>query len=206
MGAPILTLLAALVWLAAVLFFRKNRIWLLYYVTGSVGLALLLIFAGVKWLPLAAGMEYATAYAGHALSNLVGIPTYLFRAAPNNIFVWVVEQTPGWTVVRVDLECSGMLEIATWIGLLLFYPDWTLARRLWLIGIGAVGIFGANLVRVVAIITILHLFGKHSIVIAHTLIGRLLFFGLVMLGMYWYVFSRLTIHSLADRITARMRA
>ncbi len=206
MGAVVLMCLAGLVWGAVVLFFRRHRIWLLYYITGSVGLALLLIFAGVRVLPLAAGMEFATAYAGHALSNLVGIPTYLFRAAPNNIFVWVVEQTPGWTVVRVDLECSGMLELAAWIGLLLFYPNWRLTKRLGLIVLGAVGIFGANLVRVVAIIAILHWFGKQSIVIAHTFIGRLLFFGLVMLGMYWYVFSRLTIHSLADRIAARMRA
>jgi exosortase family protein XrtG len=99
-----------------------------------------------------------------------------------------------------------MLETAAWIGLLLFYPSWSLRKRLGLIALGAVGIFGANLVRVVAIIAILHAFGKQSIVIAHTFIGRLLFFGLVMLGMYWYVFSRLTIHSLADRITARMRA
>lgn len=108
-------------------------------------------------------------------------------------------------MVRVDLECSGLLEMAAWCGLLLFYPGWTLARRLRLIGLGSAGIFGANLVRVLSIIFILHLFGKQSLVIAHTVIGRLLFFALVMMGMYWLVFSRLTIRGLASQIAQRMR-
>jgi len=188
MAGPIILIISAVLWGALVYFFWRRRIWLFYYVAGAVGLALLIIFAGTKWLPLAAWMEYATAYMGHALANAAGIPTYLFRAAPNNIFVWVVEQTPGWTVVRVDLECSGLLEMAAWCGLLLF-TQLDIGRRLRLIGLGSVGIFGANLVRVLSIIFILHLFGKQSLVIAHTVIGRLLFFVLVMMGMYWLVFE-----------------
>ena len=42
---------AVALWLAAVLFFRFNRIWILYYIVGAVGLCLLLVFVGSHFLP-----------------------------------------------------------------------------------------------------------------------------------------------------------
>ena len=195
--------LVAAAWLAVLYFARRHRIWLLFYAVGAVGLALLVVFAATRLLPVEHWLEYAVAYSSHLASRLIGIPTRVFRAAPGNILVWVIVQDPGWTVVRVDLECSGLLEMSAVAGLLLFYPGWTVARRAWLTLVSWVAIFGINIVRIVSIIVTLHVLGKPAILIAHTIIGRLIFFILVM-GLYWLVFSRLTLRTLSEQMKARM--
>ncbi len=205
MAPLLLYLLTALIWGAAVAFLHRYRIWLLFYTVGSVGLAFLLIVAGTRFVPLERGLEVTTAYAAHAISQALGIPTRVFEAAPGNILVWVVVQEPGWTVVRVDLECSGLLEMSVLSGLLLFYPAWSLWRRLGLTMLGWVATYMANIARVVVIILILHSFGKRSIFVAHTIVGRAVFFALVA-GLYWVVFTRGTLSTLAERLDERMRS
>ncbi|MDY7039341.1 MAG: exosortase family protein XrtG [Chloroflexota bacterium] len=195
---------AAIVWLALLLFFRHYRIWLMFYGIAAVGLAFLLIFAGTRLLPLERWLEMSTAYSAHAISQVIGIPTDVFEVAPD-ILVWVIVQEPGWTVVRVDLECSGLLEMSVLSGLLLFYPAWSVKKRVWLTLLGCVATYGANIVRVLSIILILHIVGKRSIFVAHTIAGRLIFFVLVT-GLYWAIFTQPTIRTLAERLRARMKA
>ncbi len=197
--------LLTIAWLALVYFFRRYRIWLVYYCLGAVGLTLLLIFAGARLTPLERWLELATTSGAHAFCEVLGIPTHVFEATPGDILVWVVVQDPGWTIVRVDVECSGFLEMAVLIGLLSFYPTWSFIRRLGYMALGAVALFGANLLRVMTILSILHIFGKSSIFLAHTIIGRIVFFVLAI-GVYWLLLSRLTIRDLGVSIQARMRA
>ena len=203
MAAFLIFGLCAAVWLALVSLFRWRRIWLPYYATGSVGLALLIVFAGTRLIPMEYWMEYATAFSAHAISQSAGIPTRVFEAAPGNILVWVVVQSPGWTVVRVDLECSGLLELATLAGLILFYPAWTFKQRVGLVLVGWLATFVANIIRVLVIILILHVMGKQSIFVAHTIIGRLIFFALVA-GVYWVILTRGTLKALQKRLAERM--
>jgi len=195
--------LGAALWLLLLLFFRQYRIWLLFYIVAAVGLAFLLILGGMYLLPVEHWLEMGTAYSAHVICQLFGIPTRVFEAAPD-ILVWVVVQEPGWTVVRVGLECSGLLEMSVLTGLLLFYPAWPLAKRARLTLLGWLLTFGANIVRIVSIILILHATGKRSIFVAHTIIGRLIFFVLVA-AIYWFVLTKPTIRTLAERLQARMK-
>ncbi len=192
----------ALLWAGLVVWFYRRRIWLFYYCIAAVGLALLLIFAGTNFLPLERWLEYSTAWGAHFLCQALGIPTSVFEAAPGNILVWVVVQNPGWTVVRVDLECSGLLELAVFTGILLFYPAWTAFRRLYLVALGWLVTFLANIGRVLSIILIWHSWGKRSIFIAHTVVGRLIFFVLVML-IYWLFLTRPTLRWIEERLNRR---
>lgn len=201
----IVFVLACVLWAAALLFFYHYRIWLVFYTVGSVGLAFLLIFGGTRLLPLERWLEMATAYGTHAISHLVGIPTRVFEASPGNILVWVVVQEPGWTVVRVDLECSGLLEMSVLSGLLLFYPAWTTGKRIWLTLLGWLATFTSNIVRVLSIIWILHVLGKRSIFIAHTIAGRLVFFVLVA-AFYWIVLTKGTLRVLNKQLQQRMQS
>jgi len=115
-----------------------------------------------------------------------------------------VRQDPGWTVVRIDIECSGLLEMSVFGGLLLFYPAWTVGRRAWMTLVGWVITFVANVMRVLFIIAVLHVAGKRSIFVAHTVGGRLVFFMMVA-ALYWVVFTRGTVRALARRLEERMR-
>ena len=72
-----------------------------------------------------------------------------------------------------------------------------------LLGWGAT--YVANVVRVFSIILILHFMGKRSVFIAHTVFGRIIFFVLVA-AIYWLVFTKGTIRTLAERLQARMRS
>ena len=136
---------------------------------------------------------------------MLGIPTRVFEAAPGNILVWVVVQEPGWTVVRIDLECSGLLEMSVLSGLILFYPLRSVGKRVGLTLLGWAAIAGANVVRILTIILILHLFGKRSILIAHTVVGRIVFFALTA-ALYWFTLSKPTIRILAGSLQERMKA
>ena len=195
--------LFTLVWAVLVAFFYWRRIWLPYYISGAAGLALLLVFAGTRLTPMERWMEFSTAFSAHSISLAMGIPTRVFEAAPGNIMVWVVAQTPGWTVVRVDLECSGLLELAALAGMILFYPAWSLPKRFGLVLAGGVATFIANIIRVMVIILILNAWGKQSIFIAHTIIGRMVFFVLVA-GIYWVILTWGTIKALQKRLAERM--
>jgi exosortase family protein XrtG len=197
--------IACVLWLLLLRFFWRYRIWLMFYVTASVGLALLLTFAGEHLIPLERWLEMATAYTAHAISETVGIPTRVFEAAPGNILVWVIVQEPGWTIVRVDLECSGLLEMAVLAGLLLFYPAWSVWRRAELLLWGLAATYISNIIRILSIIAILHGAGKRSIFVAHTIAGRLIFFALAAV-LYWVIFTRLTLHTLRARARESMRA
>jgi exosortase family protein XrtG len=191
------------IWAGLLIFFYRRRIWLPYYATGAVGLALLIIFSGTRLFPLDRWLETATAYGAYGLCSLLGIPTRVFEAAPGNILVWVVAQSPGWTVVRVDLECSGLLELAVLAGLLLFYPAWPPYKRLgWLLAAWA-ATFAANVARVLSIILILHIWGKPSIFIAHTIAGRLVFFMLVA-AIYWFVLTLPTLRVIQRQLSQKM--
>lgn len=197
--------LSIVLWLSLTWFFYWRRIWLPYYTIAAVGLALLIVFGGTRLLPLERWLEYGTAYSAHLICQSLNIPTRVFEAAPGNILVWVVVQSPGWTVVRVDLECSGLLELATLTGLILFYPAWPIRQRIALTILGLVVTFGANIIRVLSIILILHVFGKQSIFIAHTIIGRMIFFILVA-GIYWCILTRGTVKVIGKQLIERMQS
>jgi len=73
--------------------------------------------------------------------------------------------------------------------MLLMFPGWSLGKRVALTTIGIVTIFFANIVRLFMIVEVLHNMGKDSLFISHTIIGRALFF-LIVVGIYWYIITR----------------
>ncbi|TMC49095.1 MAG: hypothetical protein E6J26_10480 [Chloroflexi bacterium] len=185
---PLIILAAAVLWLAVVFFFYHYRIWLPFYVLGAVGLAFLIIAVGRTVLPLEMLLEQFTAYHVHDIAQIFGVETRIFAASPGVILVLVIPQEQGWTLVDIGVECSGLLEEAVLVGLLAFYPSWSLGRRVGLISAGLVATYLGNLVRVLFIVLTLHEWGKDSLFLAHTLVGRVIFF-LIVVGIYWAVLT-----------------
>ena len=200
--APWLIALVLTLWVLSVLFFRLNRIWLPYYVVGSVGLALALIFAGRATF-IEPGLQRLVAEGVHLLSIAARIPTETFAAAPGALLVLVISQDIGWTMLHVSVESSALLESAVISGMLLFYPGWSLRRRL-LYTAGALALtYAANLVRLMVIVTTLHYMGKDSLLISHTIIGRMVFFGLVV-AIYWYLMTRPALRTVRANLDREM--
>jgi exosortase family protein XrtG len=193
-----------IIWLAAVVFFYWHRIWLLYYLVGSIGLAFIIIFVG-RELFLESAMENAVAVSVHQMCNLFGIPTKIFQAAPGALLVMVITQEVGWTVVQITIECSGLLETGALAGMVLLYPGWSWRKRTILTIGGVVAIFAANIIRLLFIVDILHYTGKDSIFISHTIAGRAIFF-IIVVGIYWWVLTRPTLNDIGNRLRKELSA
>lgn len=197
----ILWALAIAAWVGLLAFFRSGRIWLPYYVVGAVGFAVGVVLLGRGPLPLEAAMVASTAQGAHVVTDLIGIPTRVFPSAMGAILVLVVHQPVGWTMVTVGVECSGLLEAATIVGLTVFYPLWGARRRLWIVAMGLVATEVANIVRVTVIVATLHWGGKDALFLAHSLVGRGLFFACVVV-IYWLALTTPTLRQLTERRSA----
>ncbi|MHB1159229.1 MAG: hypothetical protein ACYC3V_02685 [Chloroflexota bacterium] len=192
-------LVAVGLWLGLLVFFRAHRIWLPYYALGSVGLATAIIYFGRGPLPLETWLKTITGIQVHQLMDLVGVPTRLFEGVPGALMVLVISQEIGWTVLHIDIECSGLLESAVLVGLLAFYPAWSLGKKLTLMAIGLAATYLANLARLVTIIAVLHWGGKDTLFMSHTVVGRAVFFAIVVL-VYWFLLTRPTIETIRHRL------
>ncbi len=197
MAAWLIAVLIAL-WLLALVFFRANRIWLPYYIIGSVGLAFFLIFAGRETF-IEPALQQAVAAGVHAVSNIINVPTLVFQAAPGAIMILVVSQDIGWTMLQVTIESSGLLETAVISGMLLFYPAWSLRKRFVFMGGAVLFTYIANIIRLMVIVLFLHYTGKNSLLISHTIIGRAVFFAAVIL-IYWFVMTRPTLRTIRKKL------
>jgi exosortase family protein XrtG len=189
---------AILLWLGATIFLRQYRIWIIYYIVGTVGLVYWLALLSGDILGLEPIFARSIAWSVHIIANTLGIPTHIFQNAPGVLLVLVVIQKVGWTVLHVGVESSGLLEISVLVSILVFYPGWSFGRKLRSIMIGGSAVWGANLVRMLVIVAILNHFGKGSLVLAHTLVGRVLFFFFTVI-IFWYLITSNTLSDLRDQ-------
>ncbi len=201
-----LALALVLLWGLAVMFFRANRIWLPYYLTGSIGLAFIIIFVG-RATPLQGLMESGVAMSTFLMANLMGIPARIFEADASSLMIFIVGQLVGhdngWTMVRVTVECSSLLETGVISGMVGFYPAWSVRKRLMLVALGVIAAFVANIIRLAVIIWTLQWFGKDSLFIAHTMVGRAVFFVLII-AIFWYIITLPTIRVVARKLKQDM--
>ena len=198
-------ILITVLWLLMVLFWRSNRIWLPYYVTGTVGLAFILIFFGARATPLQEWMQQATVWVVHHLSSLVQIPTQTFAGEPSAIMILVISQAIGWTMLQVSVESSGLLESCVLVSMVLFYPGWSVGKKVWLTVIGLSATFVANVLRLMVITSSLHFLGKDSLLISHVLVGRLVFFAIVVL-IFWMVITLPTLKTVREKLDSEARS
>lgn len=199
----VLAIILSTLWLAAVLFFRLNRIWLPYYIVGSVGLAFLIIFVGRNSV-IEPWLQTAVAYGVHSVSQLTTIPTETFDAAPGALLV-LVTQSSGWTMLQVTVESSGLLESGVVAGMLMFYPAWSIRRRFFYTLLALALTYVANIIRLMVIVAALHYMGKDSLLVSHTIIGRAVFFAGVVL-IYWYLLTRPTLGSVRKKLDQELVA
>jgi len=189
-------------WIIALGFFRAYRVWLIYYALGAVGLAVILVYVAQSLTPGFYLYESATSNAAHYVAEWIGIPTRVFEAAPNTILVLVIRQEIGWTALEIGIESSGLLETTILIGLIAFYPGWARQRKTWFILAGVLITFLANICRLLVIILMLHYLGKDWLLVAHTLVGKVVFFVLAI-AIYWYLLTLPTIRDLSRKASLR---
>lgn len=196
---PLIALLAVTaLWAAVVAFFWHAKAWLPYYVIGASGAAVLLVVFARDVVPLELALRAATARSVDAVSGLLGMHTSLSRE-PGSIMVVAVPHHSQWTLLRVGLESSGLLESATLVGLIAFFPNGSWRRRALLVTAAVAASFVANVLRVLVIVTSITLAGQDSLDVAHVFLGRILFFAMA-LAIYWFAITRPTLRTVHRRV------
>jgi exosortase family protein XrtG len=169
----------ALVYLAGLVLLRKARRGLLAYLWSAFGLAAILVFAGQigGWnIPFGAVQAWLILQAG----NLFGAG--LMQVGAEGALV--VPDPTGWSILQVGIECSALIEISIFAGLILFYPRIPAGERIRRLFTGGLATILVNLARLAVIVLMVVWLGKPAISWAHAVVGRLVFFAGILL-IYW---------------------
>jgi exosortase family protein XrtG len=175
------------VYLAGLLLLRKARTGLIGYLWGAFGLATIIIFAGQigGWsAPLGAVQAETLAFASQLFGG--GLRT----VADGGL---VVPDPTGWSILQVGIECSALIEMSIFAGLMLFYPRLPAHERILRMIAGTLITLVINLARLAIISAMVSLLGKPVVPWAHAVVGRLVFF-VGILYLYW---KMLTLPTLA---------
>jgi exosortase family protein XrtG len=168
-----------IVYLAGLVILRRARKGLIGYVWGAFGLAATLVFAGQigGWnIPFGAAQAWLIRQA----ANLFGAGLQQVGAEG----ALVVPDPTGWSILQVGIECSALIEISIFAGLILFYPRIPAGERIRRLFTGGLATILVNLARLAIIVLMVAWLGKPAISWAHALVGRLVFFAGILL-IYW---------------------
>lgn len=179
---PIPVILLMVLWLYVLRVLKRSGLSFWHFIWGSFGLFVFMMFLvrPVLTQPLAQVVA--------AISGLFGEITGMFSAYFKYGVIFVNSDAGSISMV-IDFECSGIMEIMAYVALLAFFDVYHRFEKL---VVGVVGVFYiilANAIRIVTICVVIHFFGVPAYYIAHTFIGRIIFYGLSVV-LYFYVFTK----------------
>ncbi len=171
-----------IIWLYLLHVLKKAKLSFWRFIIGSAGLFIFLMVAV---------MPFATTPLSQVVAGITGLFGKLlgFFTAYYKYSVIFVESGADTLTLTIDFECSGIIEIFAFLCLLVFFNVYSIQER-WIVGLaGTAYIVFANVIRVTAICVIIHFFGVGSYYIAHTYIGRIIFYTLSV-ALYFIVFTK----------------
>lgn len=172
--------IALWVYLGSVL--KRTGLVAFHFIVGSLGLfAILLILSKPFIVPFMSQLVTL-------LSGIIGSITHTFSALYTDSLIYI-NNTQGVVIMFVDSECSGVVESAAYLGLLTFFPLYKNKEKVMLSLMGIFWILIANVIRILVIAFIVYFFGQSSFYLAHTIIGRVVFYVLTIV-LYFNVFTR----------------
>ncbi len=178
----VLVVLLLLVWIYLLIVTEKTKLLFWHFITGSAGLFILMM---IVVRPL---FTKPLSYAIAAMAGLIGSLTHTFEPY-FKYGILFVESAKGAITLQIDFECSGIIEIMAFLSLLIFFKVYGLKERIALSFIGTLYIMLANAVRIIVICEIIHFVGPSAYHMAHTLVGRILFY-ILTIFLYFYVFTK----------------
>ena len=168
------------VWLLRVL--RKAGLKFWRYLLGSCGIFLILLILVRPWLVLPLARLIA------AIAGIFGKVTGFYQAYYRYGVIFI-ESLNGAITVNIDLEGSGFIEISAFISLLAFYGIYNIPERIYIGVIGTLYTMLTNALRIAVICTMIHFLGTDYYYVAHTIVGRIVFYVLQVI-LYFFIFTK----------------
>ena len=168
------------VWLLRVL--RKAGLKFWRYLLGSCGIFLIILVLVRPWIVLPLARLIA------AIAGIFGKVTGFYQAYYRYGVIFI-ESLNGAITVNIDLECSGFIEISAFISLLSFYGIYNIPERIYIGVVGTLYTMLTNALRIAVICTMIHFLGTDYYYIAHTIVGRIVFYVLQVI-LYFFIFTK----------------
>lgn len=180
----ILLILCTILWIYLLSVFHRGQLRYFEFLVGSVGFFLLSMWL-IQPILLESLREFVASAAG-AIGELFG-----FYQAFDGFHMLMVQPQGSLDslFLYIDYECSGVIEMMAFMSMLLFFEVYTRAERVMLSLAGCLAIFLFNVLRLFAICIMIYVGGNDVYFIAHTIVGRVIFYVLTIL-LYYIVFTK----------------
>ena len=177
-----LTFVWGCVWIYVLSVLRRGKMDFWYFLWGSVGMFvfIMILIQPILTVPLTRGVTIVSGFIGQLFNLFEGVYEYSLIFIPNK---------SGAISLMIDYECAGIIEMAAFVSLVMFFPGYIRMEKVLVNIFGILYLFLSNVLRVVVICSVIALLGNKAYFITHTIIGRIIFYGLSML-LYYVVFTR----------------
>lgn len=180
----VFAILAFVVWIYLLSVFYRGKMGFFYFIFGSIG-SFFFLMLYLKPILMPVLVQLVTSVTG-----ILGRGTGLFEAYRDYSILFIESPKDGGALsLYIDFECSGIIEILVFISLLAFFQVYGVWQRIVIGAIGCVVIFFSNVTRIFIICVMIRLWGNEVYYLAHTLIGRIVFYIFAVL-LYYFVFTK----------------
>lgn len=177
-----LILICLIVWIYFLSVLKRGKLNFWYFLVGSVGtfIILLLIIQPIVIAPLTNVVAVISGFLG----DLTGFYKSYFQYG-----VLFVNSKNSCISLYIDYECSGIIEIMAFSSMLWYFSVYQIYEKIIINILGILWIFAANVIRIFVICTLIYYWGNDIFYFAHTIFGRIVFYGL-SIALYFHVFTR----------------
>lgn len=178
----IFTVVCFLVWIYLLSVFTRGKLYFYQFIWGSVGLFVFMMM----WIQPVAIRPLTNLVCSAA--GVAGRMTGFYESYSEYSMLFVQHGSEAISLC-IDYECSGIIEMMAYVSMLAFFRVYDWMQRIILSVIGCMMIFFANIIRLFVIGTTIYYFGNDAYYIAHTIVGRIIFYALSVI-LYYYIFTK----------------
>ena len=178
----IFTVVCFLVWIYLLSVFTRGKLYFYQFIWGSVGLFVFMMM----WIQPVAIRPLTNLVCSAA--GVAGRMTGFYESYSEYSMLFVQHGSEAISLC-IDYECSGIIEMMAYVSMLAFFRVYDWMQRIILSVLGCMMIFFANIIRLFVICTTIYYFGNDAYYIAHTIVGRIIFYALSVI-LYYYIFTK----------------
>lgn len=178
----IIVIIAAVIWLYILTILKRAKIHGLFYWIGTIGFFLLITY--FFHYPIFKILSYLI----FKIIEVIGQFTNLFVTQLDAHLIYIKSKF-NLILLNINYECSGVLEFLVFTSLLIFYPIYSVLEKFVRLVEGLIWIILANILRILLVVVSVKNFGVDSLFLSHSIIGRILFYILIII-LYYDVFTK----------------
>lgn len=178
----IFTVVCFLVWIYLLSVFTRGKLYFYQFIWGSVGLFVFMMM----WIQPVAIRPLTNLVCSAA--GVAGRMTGFYESYSEYSMLFVQHGSEAISLC-IDYECSGIIEMMAYVSMIAFFRVYDWMQRIILSVLGCMMIFFANIIRLFVIGTTIYYFGNDAYYIAHTIVGRIIFYALSVI-LYYYIFTK----------------